>query len=315
MVNSPQDVDNGGATSHLEALDRRQRLVARHLQPFEDHHAAWLHSQTTKTLAGVHEVTIDVDRLPSRQQLLDTLAAQTHAPGGVDDSKQPWLKWAVLSELAVSVDVETGAAAGDNGVSVSGRAEDDDVLVEWRAAVPATVRTWSVTWIPEHEAHDPAGAEETVLGHYDAVVTDITHRRLVRRSAPSSVLRLSKGLFKSSKVTVSFNATGEPEQIGVDQSSQLADTVAAVPGALVDSLGQGSSIAAAAVPGSATAARLAQALAVAKNRSELSPLLTAPDENAATAAAARSSLQDAVSMAELEVRLQRAHAAQALPNG
>ena len=303
--------------SRLQVLVRRQRLIAAQIAPLRTHFTNWVLMQTTREVADHREVQIEIGDLPTAQALKTTIAAgpSDGYTGELDWWERPnadlppWMRWARDAGLAISLDYDEPPQTAANQEP----GDPDDIVVWFRPGRAATVTTWAITKQLPAEVRDGGGEPTTSPAKFDARRTEVRHLRVVSAQAKQRRLDLETGAFKSGKLRVVFNTHGEPSEFGGDSSALVASTVSSAPTQFKDSLGQGSALATALVPGSAAAARVKQALEVAKNRKELDPLINPPVPDAETKAAKE--LENEVAIAELEARLELARRLARDPQG
>lgn len=290
-------------TAELDDLTKRRGLLGSQLDPVQAHFAAWVAAKSTKTLVDRREVDFEIAALPTTEQLKEATAIDQWWKRPERD----WIRWARDAGVAVTIDFEDDDAPDRDQVADT----HSEVRLEYRVGRPATVTTWSISREHIPERRDDGG--NTVA---EAVATTLVpqsriHRRLVGADNPVRFFTLDQALFKSGKLSVKFNDIGEVSELGGDGSRLVAKTVSDVPSSLETAFESGGKISAALVPGTTSAARLSQALEVAKNRKELDPLLhpNPPDADAK----AKAELEAQVAMAELEARLALAHYASSRP--
>lgn len=277
----------------LKELGAKRTVIVEQLAPLQSHFASWVVSQTTKTLVDRREVSIEIGDLPTGAQLRAALAEERwwDEPGPV------WLRWARDAGIAVTVDYEDVPPHEET-------AEEHDhqeICLSYRMGRAAVITTWALTRVHEPERHDAGGNEVAEEVGYRSVPQSRVHRRVVSGDSPVHHIDLSVDLFRSGKVRVVFNDLGEVSEIGGESSRLVAETAGSIPSAVQSSLEGGGKISAALVPGTTTAARLENALAVAKNRKELDPLINPKTPGADEQAKAE--LEAEVAIAELEARL------------
>lgn len=298
------DTADSAGLPELKDLRGRLNIVKEQLAPFEEHRAAWEAALVTET-AQVDIVDLEMHDLPTEASLRVFLEqhARSATPSAPPDDNS-WREWAIRTQLAVTVD----PALPTEGTGKARSDSEGDVSVYYREGRDATAVTWSVTWVPKRTLTDDGGNESEVAGYYKAARISEQRVRVVSRRSPLRLLSLDTGAWLSGKLRVTFNDLGEPSEVGGEAQALAPDAVASVPQTLSDGLALGGKISASLVPGSATQVAVDRALAVAKARKELSPLLKPASEEPETPL---SKLQEEVQMAELEARLELAKAASA----
>lgn len=284
---------SSASLDELKPLAERHKLLAEQLQPLQSHFAAWVSSQTVKTLVNHREVDIPVEDLPTEAQLEESLRSPDELRNASGDT---WLRWARDAGIAVTVRYE--GAGPRSGTPSRSNAE---IRIAYRVGRPAILATWAVTRVRHPEREDDGGEPVPETVTYTSVRRSQIHRRVVATDSPVGHLDLDLDAFKSGKINVKFTEQGEVAELGGEGSRLVAETAGAVPGAIQGALEGGGKISAALIPGTTSAARLKSALDAAKNRKELDPLLnpTTPDADAR----AKADLEAEVAIAELEARL------------
>jgi hypothetical protein len=275
---------------NLEELGARRKLIAEQLMPLQSHFASWVLSKNTKKLVDRREVSIDVGDLPTEEQFEQAIARDRWW----DESGPSWLRWARDAGIAVTVDYEDASPQEEDH-------SHEEVCLEYRAGRAAFITTWAVSRVRKPAHIDDGGNEIAEMVSYSGVPQSRVHRRVVATDSPVRHFDLDVDLFKSGKLSVKFNELGEVSELGGEHSRLVAETAASVPESVEGAVERGGKISAALIPGTTSAARLKNALEVAKNRKELDPLInpSTPDAEAQ----AKAELEAEVTIAELEARM------------
>ena len=275
----------------LERLSKQLAFVRAEAAIYETKFTAWCLEQIKTTKLPIEPLDFDIDELPDKDELQKRLNTEKmDGPERQLELSEPrWLVAARRFGVAVSIDKVPTQRVPQPHIG------DGEIEILYRPATDVTIQVWKVSAVkgdaatPVHDAELPAGV------YYVTDLVEIRTARVVIASTPPVKIALDVTAFRTGSLKVTFNDIGEPKEIGGEATSQVLDTVAELGDNLKAGLETGSGIAAAVVPGSATAAYLERQIAIAKSRNELAP--------ASADAMALSELKAAVELAELEARL------------
>jgi hypothetical protein len=320
LANAALSGDDGTVVSATKTL----KLTRRQAATLDDHFDAWVVKQSKRSDPVLVDESFVVDDLPTgatlRERLNTDPMIDVPAYSRDEDARMlrdkashetPWIRFARDQGIATSIDYLDQESLTSASVASDG---PNDLVVEFRVARRALLRTWRVARVEAVVTKDAGGNEVEHHAHYKATQIKAERLQVVARSSMQKQARLPRGAFREGKLTLEFSELGALTKLGSNRSSVAGPVGSAVSDgttAIQGGLDAGAKLASSLVGGSATAVAVDRQLTIAKNRKELAGL-TSTDEPDAGATAA-SKLRDQVEIAELEARLAAARAMAAAP--